>query len=162
MPTVSAGDDDAAAAQAEAVRLNAAGAAFAQSMVVQSAATLNNIWSGLEIGSLDTPLEEVQSAYLEHTGPPHRDPQASLVQLLSLISGLDENALFANLDPQEDPVIALSEIPERPDTIFGEGFFSAAAGLAAALDGLVLSHGMIVFDGGFEEAEAYYLSHLSE
>jgi len=28
--------------------------------------------------------------------------------------------------------------------------------------GVVLSHGRIVFDGGFEAAEAYYLSHLSE
>jgi hypothetical protein len=132
-----ADDENAAAAQAEAVRRNAATAAFAQSMVVQSAATLNNVWSGLEIGSLDTPLEEVQSAYLEHAGPPHRDPQASLVQLLSLISGLDEIALFANLDPQENPVMALSELPERPDTLFPESFFTAAADLAAALEGLV-------------------------
>lgn len=132
-----ADDDNAAAAQAEAVRRNAAAGVFAQSVVVQSATTLNNFWTGLEIGLLDTPLEEVQSAYLEHVGPPHRDPQASLVQLLSLISGLDETALFANLDPQEDPVMALTELPKLPNILFGEGFFLAAAALAAALDGLV-------------------------
>jgi hypothetical protein len=133
---IAAGDVSAAQAQIDAIQQNAAKAKAAQSLVLDFAAALNAAWRQAPADWSSVTVEQVKSNYLQAAGPPHQSPGQTLRSILDDITGLPDDT-FGDLQAEHDPVLALSEVPERPDALIAPEFVNAMAELSTRFESLV-------------------------
>lgn len=134
---VRGGDQDAAEAQLDAAAKNARALRAAQAFVCNCAEVLNDAWANADVDMSSLTLDSLQQQYLQSAGPPHQAPGAALQDILNSISGLLRDQDFSALDASSDPVMALTEIPPRPDSVVPLSLTSAMTELSSELDSLM-------------------------
>jgi hypothetical protein len=136
------GDLDAAKVQLDAVGQNARAVRAAQAFVCNCAEILNDAWANVDVDMAGLSIESLQQQYLQSAGPPHQTVGAALQGLLDSISGLRADQDFGELDGSSDPVMTLTAVPPKPDSVVPLALNSAMSELSSALDALVTDGGV--------------------
>ena len=131
------GDNDAAQKQMDAARQNARAVKAAQMYICNCAEILNDAWANADVDMSSLTLDSLRQQYLQSAGPPHQAAGATLQGILDTISGLCADVDFGALDASSDPVMALTEVPSKPDSVVPLTVTNAMSELSEALGAMV-------------------------
>ncbi|GAA1519350.1 hypothetical protein GCM10009827_038340 [Dactylosporangium maewongense] len=137
-----AGDPDAAASQAEAVRQNAEIVAAHQDALASLVSEVNQAWAvlrdelGLDWNSVS--LADVQQFYRDTVGESPQAPSPALEALAaSIVDGASD--LLEPFDTGlAHPVLDATELPGEPRELIGQDYTDGLAEMSAAIRGLVV------------------------